>query len=260
LVGNRDYICTHCRSITGRRHAPSAGRGARVARAAARAEPGSWASISPIGADRRSQELRSCGSGNTTTGIPITYCSGAKHHLASRARLGRSDGARDVFIGVKYGFERNPDCRPRIIAPAFGALAAIANRGGVEGRGPCRVHTPLTTKPKGEIVAKGKRIGVTVELQPDGVCSQGGRRAGLAIACDAADCGARGFAAAGCRIRTAINAPEASARLRQTGAGAVRSCVQAHKQKIQGTPATPEGDSPHKQRLGAPCRSKPTTQ
>src|SRR5436189_132460 len=103
-------------------------------------------------------------------------------------------GARDVFIGVNVlDSSGYPDCRPEFIA-AFGALAALATRAGVEGS-PCRVHTPLIALTKAEIIREGTRLGVdygqTVSCyQADGE----GRACGR---CEACRLRRAGFAAAG---------------------------------------------------------------
>jgi 7-cyano-7-deazaguanine synthase len=51
----------------------------------------------------------------------------------ARAGLGRSAGARDIFIGVNaLDYSGYPDCRPEFIAE-FEKLAELATKAGVEG-------------------------------------------------------------------------------------------------------------------------------
>src|SRR5205807_9263121 len=67
--------------------------------------------------------------------------------------------SRDVFIGVNVlDSSGYPDCRPEFLQ-AFAALAALATKAGVEGS-PCRVHAPLITLTKAEIIRAVLRLGV----------------------------------------------------------------------------------------------------
>ena len=51
-----------------------------------------------------------------------------------------------------------PDCRPEFIA-AFEQLAARATKAGVEGTA-CRIHAPLISLSKADIIREGTRLGV----------------------------------------------------------------------------------------------------
>lgn len=95
-----------------------------------------------------------------TAGIPATYVP-ARNALLLALALGWAEvlGAQDIFIGanaVDYG--GYPDCRPEFIA-AFERMAALATRAGVEGH-PCRVHAPLISWTKAQIIREGLRLGV----------------------------------------------------------------------------------------------------
>jgi 7-cyano-7-deazaguanine synthase len=95
-----------------------------------------------------------------TAGIPATYVP-ARNTLMLALALGWAEvlGSQDIFIGVNaVDFSGYPDCRPEFIA-AFENLAALATRAGVEGN-PCRVHAPLISWTKAQIIREGVRLGV----------------------------------------------------------------------------------------------------
>jgi 7-cyano-7-deazaguanine synthase len=102
--------------------------------------------------------------------------------------------ARDIVMGVNaLDYSGYPDCRPAFIA-AFESLAALATRAGVEGA-KFRVHTPLITMTKAEIIRRGLTLGLDYGLThscydptPDG------RPCGR---CDSCVLRAKGFAEAG---------------------------------------------------------------
>jgi 7-cyano-7-deazaguanine synthase len=94
------------------------------------------------------------------TGIPVTYVP-ARNTIMLSLSLGWAEvlGARDVFIGVNVlDSSGYPDCRPEFIA-AFGTLAALATKAGVEGS-PCRIQAPLIALTKAQIIREGVRLGV----------------------------------------------------------------------------------------------------
>jgi 7-cyano-7-deazaguanine synthase len=130
-----------------------------------------------------------------SAGIPITYVP-ARNTIFLAIALGWAEvlAARDLFIGVNaLDYSGYPDCRPAFIE-AFEALANLATREGVEGRG-FRLHAPLIHWRKAEIIATGRRLGVDYSLtlscyDPD----PEGRGCGV---CDSCRLRAEGFAAAG---------------------------------------------------------------
>jgi len=130
-----------------------------------------------------------------TSGIPVTYVP-ARNTIMLALALGWAEvlGAREIFIGVNVlDSSGYPDCRPEYIA-AFGELARLATRAGVEGKA-CRIEAPLIGLTKAEIIREGTRLGVdygeTVSCyQADGA----GRACGR---CDACRLRRAGFAAAG---------------------------------------------------------------
>ncbi|HTK29419.1 MAG TPA: 7-cyano-7-deazaguanine synthase QueC [Vicinamibacterales bacterium] len=128
-------------------------------------------------------------------GIPSTYVP-ARNTIFLALALGWAEvlGAVDLVIGVNaLDYSGYPDCRPAFIA-AFEALAAAATRAGVEGAR-FRVHAPLLTMTKAEIIRRGVSLGLDYGLthscyapRPDG------RPCGR---CDSCVLRARGFADAG---------------------------------------------------------------
>ncbi len=73
-------------------------------------------------------------------------------------------GARDVFTGVNaVDYSGYPDCRPEYIE-AYEAMANLATKSAIEGGGRIRVHAPLITMTKAEIVLKGLELGVDYSL------------------------------------------------------------------------------------------------
>jgi len=128
-------------------------------------------------------------------GIPVTYVP-ARNTIFLAVALGWAEtlDARDLFIGVNaLDYSGYPDCRPEFIR-AFEGLAAVATRAGVEG-GRFRVHTPLISLTKADIIRKGLAHGLDYGLthscyDPD----LEGRPCGR---CDSCLLRAKGFAEAG---------------------------------------------------------------
>jgi 7-cyano-7-deazaguanine synthase len=140
--------------------------------------------------------------------IPVTYVPARNTVFLSLAMAwAESLGARDIVIGVNaLDYSGYPDCRPEFIE-AFDRLAALATKAGVEGA-PLRVHAPLISLTKAEIIRRGLELGVDYGLthscyDPDITGRPCGR-------CDSCRLRARGFAEAGVpdpallRLRPAI--------------------------------------------------------
>ena len=93
-------------------------------------------------------------------GIPITYVP-ARNTIFLSFAIGYAEviNARHIFIGVNaVDYSGYPDCRPEYIH-AFEAMANLATRASVEGAA-FRIHTPLITLSKAEIIQLGTRLGV----------------------------------------------------------------------------------------------------
>jgi 7-cyano-7-deazaguanine synthase len=101
----------------------------------------------------------------TAHGIPITYVP-ARNTVFLALALGYAEvvGSFDIFIGVNViDYSGYPDCRPEFIT-AFEALANLATKAGVEGRGRFRIHAPLVQLTKAEIIRLGHSLGVDYSL------------------------------------------------------------------------------------------------
>lgn len=94
-------------------------------------------------------------------GIPVTYVP-ARNTLLLGLALGYAEtvGAFDLFIGANVlDYSGYPDCRPEFLE-AFGRLANLATKAGVQGAGQFRVHAPLLKMTKAEIIREGTRLGL----------------------------------------------------------------------------------------------------
>jgi 7-cyano-7-deazaguanine synthase len=130
-----------------------------------------------------------------TEGIPATYVP-ARNTLLLTLALGWAEvlGAGDLFIGINaVDYSGYPDCRPEFIA-AFQEVARLATRAGVEGVEP-RIHAPLISLTKADIIREGTALGVDYALTVS--CYQAdsdGRACGI---CDSCRIRAEGFKVAG---------------------------------------------------------------
>ncbi len=181
----------------GQRHA----REVEAARAVARA----------LGAERHLElevDLRAIGGSSLTSDaavprerdlesaeIPSTYVP-ARNTIFLSLALGWAEvlDARDIVIGVNaLDYSGYPDCRPEFIG-AFERLANLATKAGVEGAS-FRIHTPLLTLGKADIIRRGLELGLDYGLTHS--CydpSPDGRPCG---ACDSCVLRAKGFREAG---------------------------------------------------------------
>lgn len=98
-------------------------------------------------------------------GIPITYVPARNTVFLSLALAwAEALGAFDIFIGVNcLDYSGYPDCRPEYLR-AFETLANLATRAGVEGTGQFRIHAPLLTLTKEQIILRGLELGVDIGL------------------------------------------------------------------------------------------------
>jgi len=181
----------------GQRHA----REIEAARAVARA----------LGIERHLEmdlDLRAIGGSSLTTdeavprgrepdapGIPSTYVP-ARNTIFLSLALGWAEvlGAHDVVIGVNaLDYSGYPDCRPEFVA-AFERVANLGTRAGVEGAR-FRIHTPLISLGKADIIRRGTELGLDYGLTHSCYDPQAdGRPCG---ACDRCRLRAQGFREAG---------------------------------------------------------------
>jgi 7-cyano-7-deazaguanine synthase len=96
--------------------------------------------------------------------IPVTYVP-ARNTIFLSFALAWAEvlGSADIFIGVNaLDYSGYPDCRPEYIE-AYEKMANLATKAAVEGRR-FRIHTPLITLTKAEIIKKGLELGVDYSL------------------------------------------------------------------------------------------------
>ena len=126
-------------------------------------------------------------------GIPVTYVP-ARNTIFLSFALAWAEvlETSDIFIGVNaLDYSGYSDCRPEYIE-AFQRMADLATKAGVEGKQKLKIHTPLISLTKAQIVKKGIELGVDYSLtvtcydpSPDGAaCGQ----------CDACLLRLKGFA------------------------------------------------------------------
>lgn len=135
------------------------------------------------------------------SGIPITYVP-ARNTVFLSLALGLAEviGAFDLFVGVNaVDYSGYPDCRPEYIAQ-FEKLANLATKAGVEGQGRFKIHAPLITLTKAQIIQTGTKLGLDYSLtlscySPD----DQGRACG---SCDSCQIRRKGFEAAGIKDST----------------------------------------------------------
>ncbi len=129
-------------------------------------------------------------------GIPVTYVP-ARNTIFLSFALAWAEvlGASDIFVGVNaVDYSGYPDCRPEYLA-AFRAMADLATQAGVEGRQQLRIHTPLISLAKKEIIETGLSLGVDYGLTAS--CYDPFPTGEACGRCDSCQIRLRGFAAAG---------------------------------------------------------------
>ncbi|TWT42856.1 7-cyano-7-deazaguanine synthase QueC [Botrimarina hoheduenensis] len=141
--------------------------------------------------------------GQMSAEIPVTYVPARNTVMLSLA-LGYAEvlGSTDLFIGVNaVDYSGYPDCRPEFIA-AFTRLANLATKAGVEaaaadpsGNLALRVHAPLITMTKAQIIRQGVQLGVDYGLTH--TCYAPSETGIACGACDACLLRQKGFEAAG---------------------------------------------------------------
>ncbi|MGH8225329.1 MAG: 7-cyano-7-deazaguanine synthase, partial [Gammaproteobacteria bacterium] len=133
-------------------------------------------------------------------GIPATYVPARNTvFLALALAYAETLGAGDIFIGVNaVDYSGYPDCRPAFIE-AFERLANLATKAGVEGAR-LRVHAPLMTMSKAEIIRRGMELGVDYALTVS--CYRADDKGRACGRCDSCRLRREGFSAAGIPDRT----------------------------------------------------------
>lgn len=127
-------------------------------------------------------------------GIPVTYVPARNTIFLSFALAwAETLNCSDVFIGVNaLDYSGYPDCRPEYMK-AFEQMANLATKAAVEGRQQMKIHAPLISLTKAQIIDRGFKLDVDYSLthscyDPD----PQGRACGT---CDSCLLRQRGFAA-----------------------------------------------------------------
>ena len=130
-----------------------------------------------------------------SNGIPITYVPARNTIFLSYAlALAEVSNASDIFLGVNaLDYSGYPDCRPEYVQ-AFEQMANLATKAGVEGSR-LAIHAPLMQQTKGEIIARGMKLGV--DYAPTLSCYDPDASGAACGECDACQLRLKGFAEAG---------------------------------------------------------------
>ena len=129
-------------------------------------------------------------------GIPITYVP-ARNTVFLSFALAWAEviESQDIFIGVNaVDYSGYPDCRPEFVE-AFEQLANVATKRGAEGQQRLKIHTPLISMTKAEIIRKGRQLGVDYSLTH--TCYDPAPSGESCGDCDACQLRLKGFAEAG---------------------------------------------------------------
>ena len=126
--------------------------------------------------------------------IPITYVPARNTIFLSFAlAYAEVTGANDIFLGINaIDYSGYPDCRPEYLA-AYERVANLATKASTQDGRRFRLHAPLITMSKADIVRKGLELGVPFELTWS--CYEGGEAA--CGTCDSCLLRLNGFAEAG---------------------------------------------------------------
>ncbi len=129
-------------------------------------------------------------------GIPVTYVP-ARNTVMLALALGAAEvlGASDIYIGVNaIDYSGYPDCRPEFIA-AFESLANVATAAGAARGVRFRIHAPLQSLTKAQIIQRGTELAVPYQLTHS--CYDPDISGGACGHCDSCRLRAQGFRDAG---------------------------------------------------------------
>ena len=135
-----------------------------------------------------------------TAGIPITYVP-ARNTIMLSLALAWAEvlGSRDIFVGVNaVDYSGYPDCRPEYIR-SFEAMARLATKAGVEGRG-MTIHAPLIQMSKAEIISTGTQLGVDFAMTVS--CYNSDDQGHACGRCESCRIRSEGFSSAGISDKT----------------------------------------------------------
>lgn len=196
-VARNEGFSAYCLSIDyGQRHGAELAAAARVAtQLGAREHRVLHLDINQFGGSALTDASIAVPTAGVQPGIPVTYVP-ARNTIMLSLALAWAEvlGSQDIFVGVNaVDYSGYPDCRPEFIQ-AFETMANLATKAAVEGHH-LRLHTPLISLTKAEIIQWGSRLGVDYGLTVS--CYQANAE-GLACGlCDSCRLRSAGFAAAG---------------------------------------------------------------
>lgn len=128
--------------------------------------------------------------------IPVTYVP-ARNTIFLSFALAWAEVLKtgDIFLGVNaLDYSGYPDCRPEYIA-AYEAMANLATKSGTEGGARCKIHTPLISLTKSQIIQRGIELGVDYGITSSCYNPSSSRQA--CGECDSCVLRLKGFAEAG---------------------------------------------------------------
>lgn len=98
-------------------------------------------------------------------GIPVTYVPARNTVFLSLALAwAETLPSDDIFLGVNaLDYSGYPDCRPEFVA-AFERLANLATKAAVQDQRRLRIHAPLISWTKAQIIRRGLELGVDYGL------------------------------------------------------------------------------------------------
>ena len=131
----------------------------------------------------------------TGKGIPPTYVPARNTIFLSFAvSYSETIGAKDIFIGVNsLDYSGYPDCRPKFIK-SFEKTANLGTRAADE-EWKFKIHTPLQTLKKSEIIRLGLSLGLDYSITQS--CYDPGENGVICGKCDSCTIRKKGFAEAG---------------------------------------------------------------
>ena len=142
----------------------------------------------PVPKDRANAEME--------TGIPITYVP-ARNTIFLSIALGWAEtlSAQDIFIGVNaIDYSGYPDCRGEFV-DAFREVARLGTKVGVERTDYWKIHTPLISLTKADIIRRGDALGVDYSITHS--CYDPDQNGAACGHCDSCQLRRQGFADAG---------------------------------------------------------------
>lgn len=140
-------------------------------------------SLSDIGGSALTDEKIDVPAFKESDEIPITYVP-ARNTVFLSFALAWAEvlQAQNIFIGVNaLDYSGYPDCRPEYIE-AYEKMANLATKQGVEGQS-IKIHTPLISLTKSQIIEKGLSLGIDYALTTS--CYQANDKGEACGVCDA---------------------------------------------------------------------------